>query len=404
MSGKDLVSNHLTFFIYNHTAIFPEKNWPKAVRANGHLLINGEKMSKSTGNFLTLEESINLFSSDGTRFALAEAGDGVEDANFDMEVANATILKLFTWKEWAEAILKEMETQPFVTGKLTRFNDLAFENDMNHLIKLTYECYTKMTYYDAVKFGYHGMVNARDRYLNFCTTVNEKPHVDLIKRFMEVHAIIMSPIIPHFSEFVWRDLLKKQGSVLHARWPKAGPVDETLGASKEYFERTTRDIRLSLQAELKPKVKKGQAPPPVIPPNAAKVFVTKKFPDWELAVIEVLKEIVGKNPKVEFKSIIGMISKDARLKPHMKQKRMMGFIKEMYDLYIKSGVTGLERKLPFSEEKILSENLEFMRLSLGLASMSIQSADAAGIPPEDPASKRAAAATPGSPSVYFFTK
>lgn len=71
VSGKDLISNHLTFFIYNHVALFPQRMWPKSIRANGHLLINNEKMSKSTGNFLTLTESIDKFSADATRFALA---------------------------------------------------------------------------------------------------------------------------------------------------------------------------------------------------------------------------------------------------------------------------------------------------------------------------------------------
>jgi leucyl-tRNA synthetase len=54
-SGRDLVKNHLTFWIYNHTAIFPEAMWPKAVRTNGHLNLNNDKMAKSTGNLLTLK-------------------------------------------------------------------------------------------------------------------------------------------------------------------------------------------------------------------------------------------------------------------------------------------------------------------------------------------------------------
>lgn len=53
-SGKDLIPNHLTFCIYVHSAIFKEEHWPLSMRANGHLMLNGKKMSKSTGNFLTL--------------------------------------------------------------------------------------------------------------------------------------------------------------------------------------------------------------------------------------------------------------------------------------------------------------------------------------------------------------
>lgn len=46
VSGKDLVPNHLTYYIYNHIAIWPEDEmmWPKGIRANGHLLLNSEKV------------------------------------------------------------------------------------------------------------------------------------------------------------------------------------------------------------------------------------------------------------------------------------------------------------------------------------------------------------------------
>lgn len=101
-SGKDLIPNHLTFALYNHVAIFPEKHWPDGMRTNGHLLLNGKKMSKSTGNFLTLRDAVSKFGADATRLALADAGDGIEDANFDEMSANAIILRLHTLLDWSE--------------------------------------------------------------------------------------------------------------------------------------------------------------------------------------------------------------------------------------------------------------------------------------------------------------
>ena len=35
VSGKDLIQNHLTFTVYNHSTIFPQKHWPRAFRCNG---------------------------------------------------------------------------------------------------------------------------------------------------------------------------------------------------------------------------------------------------------------------------------------------------------------------------------------------------------------------------------
>ncbi|VDK34142.1 unnamed protein product, partial [Anisakis simplex] len=73
VSGKDLVQNHLTYFLFNHVTIWKDhpELWPKSIRANGHLLLNNEKMSKQTGNFLTLSDSVTQFSADGMRLSLA---------------------------------------------------------------------------------------------------------------------------------------------------------------------------------------------------------------------------------------------------------------------------------------------------------------------------------------------
>lgn len=48
VSGKDLLPNHLTYYLYNHVAMWPEvpQLWPKCIRANGLLLLNSEKVSR----------------------------------------------------------------------------------------------------------------------------------------------------------------------------------------------------------------------------------------------------------------------------------------------------------------------------------------------------------------------
>jgi len=101
-SAKDLIPNHLTFALYTHAALFPEDKWPLSMRANGHLMLNGKKMSKSTGNSLTLRESVEKFGADATRLSLADAGDGIEDANFEEKTANANILRVHTLLGWCE--------------------------------------------------------------------------------------------------------------------------------------------------------------------------------------------------------------------------------------------------------------------------------------------------------------
>jgi len=75
-SGKDLISNHLTFCLYVHLAIWENQPeyWPEGIRCNGHLMLNGEKMSKSTGNFMILQDLVKKYGADATRIGLADAG------------------------------------------------------------------------------------------------------------------------------------------------------------------------------------------------------------------------------------------------------------------------------------------------------------------------------------------
>ena len=111
-SGKDLIPNHLTFAMYVHAAIFPEDKWPLSMRTNGHLMLNGKKMSKSTGNSLTLREAVEKFGADATRIALADAGDSIEDANFDEKNANANILRLHTNDDFLPSCLFALLVTP----------------------------------------------------------------------------------------------------------------------------------------------------------------------------------------------------------------------------------------------------------------------------------------------------
>lgn len=101
-SGKDLIRNHLTMSLYNHAAIWEDhKYMPRGFFCNGYVLVNGQKMSKSVGNFLTVRDCIDRYGVDATRMALADAGDSLDDANFDEMVANSAILRLYVFEKWA---------------------------------------------------------------------------------------------------------------------------------------------------------------------------------------------------------------------------------------------------------------------------------------------------------------
>lgn len=81
ISGKDLLRNHLGVYLFNHVAIFEQKRWPVSINCNGWILVNGQKMAKSLGNFITIESATETNSVDAMRMSFADSG-GMDDANY----------------------------------------------------------------------------------------------------------------------------------------------------------------------------------------------------------------------------------------------------------------------------------------------------------------------------------
>ena len=55
------------------------------------------------GNFKTLQQAITEYSADAMRVALADAGDALDDANFEHGTANGAILRLTKELAWIGA-------------------------------------------------------------------------------------------------------------------------------------------------------------------------------------------------------------------------------------------------------------------------------------------------------------
>src|SRR4030042_2949458 len=86
-SGRDLVPNHLTFMIFNHTALFPEELWPQQIATNGSVMMEGAKMSKSFGNIVPLREALTKFGADSIRLSVMSTAELLQDADFSPNIA-----------------------------------------------------------------------------------------------------------------------------------------------------------------------------------------------------------------------------------------------------------------------------------------------------------------------------
>ncbi|XP_060942051.1 leucine--tRNA ligase, cytoplasmic [Limanda limanda] len=367
VSGKDLVPNHLSYYLYNHVAMWPKDNgkWPQAVRANGHLLLNSEKMSKSTGNFLTLTEAIDKFSADGMRLALADAGDTVEDANFVETMADAGILRLYTWVEWVKEMIANQNN--LRTGPADTFNDRVFSSEMNAGILKTDQHYDRMMYKEALKSGFFEFQAAKDKYRELAI---EGMHRDLVFQFIERQTLLLAPICPHLCEYTW-GLLGKTGSLMKASWPVAGPVDEILIRSSQYLMETAHDLRLRFKAYMvPPKSKKGDTKPPA-KPSHCNIYVAKSYPPWQHSALSLLGKHYKSNNGVlpDNKVIATELGALPELKKYM--KKAMPFVAMIKENLEKNGSRVLDLELEFDERAVLMENLVYLTNSLELEKIDI---------------------------------
>jgi leucyl-tRNA synthetase len=427
-SGKDLIQNHLTFNLYVHTAIFDRSNWPRSFRVNGHLMLNGEKMSKSTGNFLTLEQAVQKFGADATRLALADAGDGIEDANFEEAVANSNILKLFELRKWCEDVVKEAivvadekefkhvrDTQRLRNSDVIQRKsgsprclwDDIFENEMNSLVVETKKHYEGTMYKAALKSGYYDFTAARDFYREATKSAGVGMLEDLTKRYIELQALMITPIAPHWADYIWQEVLGKKDTVQNALWPEVPAPNPALTAARDYIRTTSSNITSAEGAQIK-RQSKGKAT--AFDPKKDKkitIFVAQTWPEWQTKFIDLIRTSY---PNIDNKSISKSITNKADT------KKVMAFVSGLKSRLDQGEdmETVLDRKLPFGELETLRAMVpglkhtvqkcvavEIISLEAGGQSGAVVNEDGSSGEKKTDLPQQAANAVPGAPTFAF---
>ncbi|MHC1624770.1 MAG: class I tRNA ligase family protein, partial [Methermicoccaceae archaeon] len=108
-SGKDLVANHLLFFIFHHVAIFEREKWPKRIAVNGYVSLEGQKMSKSKGPLLTLNKAVEMYGADTTRLYILSNAEQIQDVDWKAENVEGVYRHLFRFYRWASRCIAERE-------------------------------------------------------------------------------------------------------------------------------------------------------------------------------------------------------------------------------------------------------------------------------------------------------
>ena len=396
VSAKDLIPNHLTMSLYNHVEIWKddESKWPGGIYCNGHIMVDAMKMSKSKGNFLMLLESVEDFTADATRLALSDAGDSMEDANFDRKVCNNAISYLFTEEEWILSTLKEGKEGILRTGEFG-FMDQSFNNEIDFLIHATFNDFEKMCYRDGIHRCWYDMLIARDLYRDWSIKCEIPMHADVALRFCRAIVVMMSPITPHWSENLWTHIElpageTKSNTVCDAKWPTYTAYDPTIRKQYLFFRESMKNIRHNM---LRTKLKKGED-------IQGYVYYATTYDENKQKVLQFLQSVYvdGVFPADFAKQLKTWLEGHDDLKSLT--KLMMQFGSFMKAEAMERGPDALAIELPIDQRAIFEENLTYIIKSVGIKSIEFVNVSETTEVVGD--KKAFGSSVPGKPSSSFY--
>lgn len=353
------------------------------------------------------------YGADSSRIACADAGDFLDDANFDEQVANAAILKLFTLEQWIQSHVPK-EGIDFVASESSLDDwDRLILNALRDINVKTYQSYHEMKFKNVIKFGFNELLSLKETYL---IGKQGEPNPLVLMTYIVYQLTLMNAIIPHFCQYSWMHYvlpsLRKSshcGFTLHEQlsscgWPRVNEdqVDRVKASQFEYLVEVKHIFRLALdKAKMGGKgKKKGKADQPEKPIESCAVFVGLEYPEFQRKTLEIMGKYECKDGE-----LVGDYMKEIR--ETIKGKE--GGIACKFAAYTAEQVKNLGKdkamqlQLPFSEVELLNTAKPFLFENMpSVKSITVMLNTDAGAQAIENSQQLREAAVPGKPSAIFF--
>jgi len=200
----------------------------KEILLNGNVLApDGKKMSKSLGNIISPAELQKEYPTDAIRQWAAMSGAMARDRPFsyeDIKYSKSFISKVWNAARFIEPLRKEFSEEPELT-----IIDKWIIGRLNTTTRECTEHMERYEYHETIKklqaFFWHDFC---DNYIEYVKhrIYNEGPTKDAaiyaLNRVMMDCVKLLSPITPHLSEEIYKEMFGRKESVHKAQWPEAG--------------------------------------------------------------------------------------------------------------------------------------------------------------------------------------
>ena len=226
-SGRDLIPNHLSFFIFNHVAIFERENWPKQIVVNGSVLMEGKKMSKSFGNIIPLRSAIKEYGADSIRLAILISAELLQDAEFSFDIVKGIRSKLYdiynmamehslnnnnnkkavVEKKINEDERRKKEEQDYQIVRITELEDRWLLSKLYHAIIETSSSMDKLRMREALQTLLYSLDQDLQWYIKRVKAKGRETSITAISAlFLKTRVRMLAPFAPFTSEEVWEKI------------------------------------------------------------------------------------------------------------------------------------------------------------------------------------------------------
>lgn len=368
-SGKDLIPNHLLFFLFHHVAIFPEIHWPHAIAINGFVSLEGQKMSKSKGPILTLKSAVKEYGADITRLYILSTAEHVQDADWRAADIESTRKQFERFYKLAfDCLTKEQNAE----NQELKFIDKWMLSKLQYRIKETADALNKMEIRRAVQNAFYHLMNDMKWY-------ERRGGIAVKKEVIDIWIRLMAPFTPHTCEEIQERAGKNFISL--DKFPQAdiSLIDRGAELAEEITGNTLRDIEEIIRLiRIKPRR--------VILYTAA---------SWKKTILNIA--IMKKKENVlDMKNLMNTVMSEPAMRPFAKEipkfaQKIITDVQGM-ELEFMNSLTEVD----FDEKKALQEAVDFLSGQIG-CNIEIQSADE---PIHDPQGK-SKQAVPMRPAIFI---
>ena len=230
------ISNHLSFYIMNHVALFSEHDFPVQIIISGIVTSKGAKIGKSKGNVVSLPSVVENYSADIFRMFVAVGADISTDLDWNENDVSVQTKKIEAFSQ----IMENYRKTEAPAGYIEKWFLSSF--------------FTKYkSYIDLMDSGnirganvhiFHEVLNDL-KYLERRGGRTEAVLPIIIKHWL----VALMPVIPHLAEEYWHRHVQDTFVSLEML-PDISPdlLDESLLEKENYLIKVIEDIREIIKA------------------------------------------------------------------------------------------------------------------------------------------------------------